>query len=120
MFAIHFLDLSALLHPGSTWFISPFLGLLPALITQLFLLRRSILFISSLSIFWPRLAHPLTRWIFGLVMGGLIGLGAICGTLAGAWVWKSQGLWALRRDGTVKTPSVDDTSIYPEPGGNGD
>ena len=103
MFATNFSDIIGFLKPTPSYFLSPFFGLIPAFITQGFLLRRSILFIASLSAFWPRLAHPTTRWVFGCFMGVLILVSAGAGTCASVMVWKAESLWSLDRDTSLST-----------------
>jgi hypothetical protein len=97
MFGENFLDVQALLIPNSTYFFSPFFGLIPAFITQGFLLRRCLLFISSLFEFWPRLAHPASRWSFGVIMTLLIFFGNAQGAHAAYHIWQSPNLWSLGR-----------------------
>lgn len=97
MFALNFANLAALLHPTALFFLSPFLSLFPPLITQAFLLRRSVLFISSLSTFWPRLASSSARCAFAAIMGMLILLSFGAGTVSAALIWKSGKLYTLFR-----------------------
>jgi len=97
MFALNFANLLALLHPSALFFVSPFLSLFPALITQAFLLRRTMLFISSLSSFWPRLASRPARIIFAVFMTLLILFSFGAGTVAAVLVWKSGNLYTLYR-----------------------
>jgi len=100
------MNLLALLTPNVGYFLSPFLGIIPAALTQAFLLRRCLLFISSLSSFWPRLAHPVTRWIFGGIMGCLILVSSSAGTVASVMIWKSPNLWNLEKSDRVSNPCV--------------
>jgi hypothetical protein len=102
MFAQSFLDLKAFATPKFTFFLSPFLGLIPALITQLFLLRRIALFLSSLASLWPRLARKEVKFGFVGIMS--IGMGvAFCSGAVGTWgLWKGGPLWmAFLNKGSV-------------------
>lgn len=106
MFATNFTNLLALLTPNVGYFLSPFLGIVPAALAQVFLLRRCLSFISSLSAFWPRLAHPLTRWTFGGVIGCMIVVSSSAGTIASVKIWKSPNLWSLNKDDRVSNAYV--------------
>lgn len=106
MFATNFMNLLALLTPNVGYFLSPFLGIIPAALTQAFLLRRCLLFLSSLSTFWPRLAHPVTRWVFGSTIGCMIVVSSSAGTIASVKIWKSPNLWSLDKNDRVSNQCV--------------
>lgn len=102
MFAINFANIQGLLVSKPTFFISPFLGLIPSTLTQLFLLRRITLFISSLDLLWPKLAHPITKYTFSFAIGFAILTSFITGTISNVLVWKSGDLINLSRAGHKK------------------
>ena len=84
--------------PTFTFFLSPFLGLFPALITQLFLLRRIVLFLSSLANLWPVLARKGVKYAFVGIMSAGIGV-AFCSGTVGVWgLWKGGPLWETYRN----------------------
>lgn len=93
MFAENFLDIFAFATPDYIWFISPFLGLFPALITQAFLLRRITLFLSSLSSLWPSLDKPAVKLGFVVVMSGAIMISFLAGCIGSYYIWQSGPLW---------------------------
>jgi len=93
MFALHFLDIQAFASPDYMWFASPFLGLFPALITQIFLLRRITLFLGSLSSLWPALDLPSIRMTFIIIMSGGIIISFVSGCIGSYWIWKGGPLW---------------------------
>ncbi|WWC85493.1 uncharacterized protein L201_000357 [Kwoniella dendrophila CBS 6074] len=99
MFATNFANIQGLLVATPTFFISPFLGLIPTTLTQLFLLRRITLFISSLDLLWPKLAHPITKYTFSCAIGFAILTSFVTGTISSVLVWKSGNLINLSRAG---------------------
>lgn len=104
MFAKNFLDVFAFATPDYIWFVSPLLGLFPALITQAFLLRRITLFLSSLSSLWPALDRSAVKMTFVIFMSGAIVVSFLSGCIGSYYIWKSGPLW----DDFVRhsTPSV--------------
>ena len=96
MFGTNFFNLTAFLTPTSLFFASTLLGLLPPLFTQIFLLRRILLFLSSLEVLWPILVRRPVQLLFTGVMctGMLLGFGA--GVASCIIIWRSgqffQGL----------------------------
>ncbi|KAK4688313.1 hypothetical protein P7C73_g1808, partial [Tremellales sp. Uapishka_1] len=95
MFARNFANLSSLGDPSPLFFISPLLGLIPPVLTQGFLLRRLVLFVSSLEVLWPRLAHPCTKYTFVVVMVAGIAISTVFGSISSYLVWQSGGLGHL-------------------------
>ena len=69
MFGDNFLNLFGFIQPTPIFFASTMLGLIPPVITQLFLLRRIVLFVSSLEVLWPVLAKPIAKYTFLAVLG---------------------------------------------------
>ena len=98
MFADGFANVASLLQPSVLFFVSPFLGLFPATITQLFLLRRSLLFVSSLEMLWPWLARPTVTRSVAVIMVLMIMLAVASGTGGGWLLWSTGALWELRSD----------------------
>lgn len=74
------------------------LGLIPAAATQIFLLRRCLLFMQHLTLINPRLGHRYVRWSFAVVAGLSILIAFVSGTLGQAMVVKlgSQAEVTLR------------------------
>ncbi|RXK40708.1 hypothetical protein M231_01960 [Tremella mesenterica] len=95
MFGDNFLNIQALMKPTPLFFISPFLGLFPALITQAFLLRRTVLFISSLDVLWPRLSKPYVTRSFVVLVGCMILMSFIAGSVGSVLVWTTGRLYDL-------------------------
>nr|ODO02147.1 hypothetical protein L204_00874 [Cryptococcus depauperatus CBS 7855] len=95
MFGTHFTDLGHFLTISPLLFFSPFLGLLLSTITQLFLLRRSMLFVTSLAHLWPTLAHPVVKWGFVAVLVSGIALSFGTGTMAVVIMCRTRQLWQL-------------------------
>jgi hypothetical protein len=93
MFALDFMDIRRFATPDYMWFLSPFLGLIPALITQIFLLRRITLFLSSLSSLWPALDRPAVKLAFVVIMSGGIVVSFVSGCIGTYWIWKGGPLW---------------------------
>ncbi|WWC97400.1 hypothetical protein V866_004279 [Kwoniella sp. B9012] len=101
MFATNFTNIAGFLTSSPSFFVSPFLGLIQTTITQLFLLRRITLFISSLDLLWPKLAHPLVKYLFASSIGIAI-LACFCsGTISSVLVWKSGSLISLGLPGNT-------------------
>ena len=107
MFAKNFLDIFAFATPDYIWFVSPLLGLFPALITQAFLLRRITLFLSSLSSLWPALDRPAVKMSFVVIMTGAIVMSFLSGCIGSYYIWKSGPLW----DDFVRESNVSVSSI---------
>ncbi|KAK6904868.1 hypothetical protein I203_105687 [Kwoniella mangroviensis CBS 8507] len=101
MFATNFTNIAGFLTSSPLFFVSPFLGLIQTTITQLFLLRRITLFISSLDLLWPKLAHPLVKNFFALSVGIAILACFVCGTISSVLVWKSGSLISLGLPGNT-------------------
>lgn len=80
------------------WFLSPFLSLFPPLFTQVFLLRRTASFVSSLDILWPRLAHPAVKCVFVSLMSAAIVMIFVTGTISGWMVYSMRDLYMLGVD----------------------
>jgi hypothetical protein len=95
MFAASFADVRMALTATPLFFVSPFLGILVAVMTQIFLLRRVVLFISSLDLLWPLLAHPATKYSFSFFISLTITISNAAGVIATYEVWQSGGLWNL-------------------------
>lgn len=93
MFAVDYLNIYAFATPNYIWFLSPFFGLFPALITQIFLLRRITLFLSSLSSLWPALDKPPIKMTFVIVMSAGIVISFIAGCVGSYYIWRSGPLW---------------------------
>ena len=93
MFALHFMDIFEFATPDYIWFISPFLGLFPALFTQAFLLRRITLFLSSLSSLWPTLDTRVVKVGFSALVSAGIIVSFLSGCLGCYYIWKSGPLW---------------------------
>jgi hypothetical protein len=65
-------------------------------LTQLFLVRRITLFITSLDVLWPRLALSYARHAFAGIMFAAIGVSAVAGGTSSYLIWgDGQGLYAL-------------------------
>lgn len=93
MFAVDYLDIFSFATPNYIWFLSPFFGLFPAIITQIFLLRRITLFLSSLSSLWPALDKPAIKMTFVVIMSaGIVG-SFLSGCIGSYYIWKSGPLW---------------------------
>ncbi|OCF34936.1 hypothetical protein I316_03483 [Kwoniella heveanensis BCC8398] len=95
MFAVNFMNLGGFLTTTPLYFISPFLGLIPSTLTQLFLLRRITLFLSSLDLLWPRLAHPAIKSVFVVIMSCSVLLVFVSGTMSSVLIAKSGNMHAL-------------------------
>ncbi|WVQ94087.1 hypothetical protein IAU59_001165 [Kwoniella sp. CBS 9459] len=95
MFAVNFMNLPGFLTTTPLYFISPFLGLIPSTLTQLFLLRRIALFLSSLDLLWPKLAHPAIKYTFVVVMGCSVLLVFVSGTMSSVLIAKSGNMHTL-------------------------
>ncbi|WVF66492.1 hypothetical protein IAT40_001232 [Kwoniella sp. CBS 6097] len=95
MFAVNFMNLPGFLTTTPLYFTSPFLGLIPSTLTQLFLLRRITLFLSSLDVLWPRLAHPGVKGVFVAVMGCVVLLVFVSGTMSSVLIAMSGNMHAL-------------------------
>ncbi|WVW81444.1 hypothetical protein I302_103438 [Kwoniella bestiolae CBS 10118] len=101
MFANNFTNISGFLTSTPSFFISPFLGLIQSTLTQLFLLRRITLFISSLDLLWPKLAHPLVKYFFAFSIGAAILASFVSGTISSVLVWKIGSLISLGLPGNT-------------------
>jgi len=95
MFAEDFGNLNELLTSTPMFFISPFCGLFPQVLTQIFLLRRVVLFFSSLDLLWPWLAKRSVRYAFSIVISLAIIMSFISGFMTSLKLWKSGSLIAL-------------------------
>ncbi len=89
------MNISKFLSPDPFFFVSPFLGILSAFVTQLFLLRRIVRFITSLELLWPFLSRKIVKYSFMAGMVLAIMVVAIEGSIASAMVMKSGGLASL-------------------------
>ncbi|WVQ76918.1 hypothetical protein IAR50_006597 [Cryptococcus sp. DSM 104548] len=98
MFAVNFMNIHAITMSSPLFLTSVFLGLLPATITQLFLLRRSILFLSSLSHLWPRLAHPISKSLFACIMLLAISTSFVTGTITSVLTFRVGMLGRLTNE----------------------
>ncbi|ORY22122.1 hypothetical protein BCR39DRAFT_591391 [Naematelia encephala] len=94
MFATSFLDLTSFLTPTPLFFASPVLGQIPMLITQLFLLHRASLFLTSMECLSP-ISHSWLQRAFYISVGLLAVLTSAAGALVWGAVWKCGGLWNL-------------------------
>lgn len=86
------MNISKFLSPNPLFFVSPFLGILSAFITQLFLLRRIVRFLSSLDLLWPILSRPIFKYSFATCMILSILVVAIEGSIASSMIMNSGGL----------------------------
>lgn len=104
MFAASFLSIQGFLTPHASFFISPFFGLFPTSLTQLFLLRRSHRFLTSLQFLFPTLAHPLTRTALAttITLGILLSFGT--GTGASWEVYRIGNLAKLGQEWPESKP----------------
>nr|XP_018266323.1 uncharacterized protein I303_00298 [Kwoniella dejecticola CBS 10117]OBR88481.1 hypothetical protein I303_00298 [Kwoniella dejecticola CBS 10117] len=109
MFATNFTNIKGFLTSSPLFFVSPFLGLIPSTLTQLFLLRRITLFISSLDLLWPKLAHPLVKYTFSAAMGFAIMSSFVTGTISSVLVWKSGNLVTLGLQGKTDFAKAEQT-----------
>jgi hypothetical protein len=113
MFGTNFLSLLQFATSDPLFFWSPFLGILSALMAQLFLLRRIVRFLSSLAMLWPILARRAVRYSFivCMVMGML--LAAVSGAKASSAVAGTGGLARLASGSGQSEESVTSSSFVP-------